>query len=132
DADLRARSATARTPDGRDILLALAELVLDPALRDDIAVRIGQGRDAPHAVAAAFGTHRDAFAAAGGFLAERAAELSDLMHRSRAKPWCLQPQGDGAVAGEHRIGRRSGGGGRGDRAVPDRVPVPRPGHRAEP
>jgi len=84
DADLRARAEVARSPDGGDILLALAELIRDPALRADIGAQIGQGRDAPHAVAAAFGLHRDAFAAAGGFLAERAADLDDLMNRAVA------------------------------------------------
>jgi phosphotransferase system enzyme I (PtsI) len=84
DAGLRARAEVARTPEGHDVLLAQAELVSDPMLRDDILERVRQGHDAPHAVAAAFAAQRAVFAEMGGFLAERVADLDDLTHRTLA------------------------------------------------
>ncbi len=84
DVVLRARAEAARTPAGHDVLLAQAELVTDPMLRDDVLDRIRQGRDAPHAVVASFTAQREVFAEMGGFLAERVADLDDLMHRTLA------------------------------------------------
>src|SRR5438128_2162560 len=45
------------------------------------------GTDAPHAIDGAFAEHRAAFEAAGGYLAERVADLDDL--RDRAVAHCL-------------------------------------------
>src|SRR5690606_9978005 len=45
---------------------------------------VRDGMDAPHALDAAFTRHREALAALGGYLAERAADLDDLKHRAVA------------------------------------------------
>lgn len=83
-ADLRARAAIATTATAADVLLAQAELAIDPVLRDAVAARIQRGQDAPHALHDTFAEQRAMFTAAGGFLAERAADLADIAHRALA------------------------------------------------
>jgi phosphotransferase system enzyme I (PtsI) len=67
-----------------DVLFAQAMMVRDPALVDRIAAQLGEGHSAPHAVAGAFDSFRVTLEAAGGYLAERAADLEDLCNRTLA------------------------------------------------
>jgi phosphotransferase system enzyme I (PtsI) len=83
-ADLMARSATAANPAAVEILRAQAMMVDDPVLRDAVAAGVSEGLDAAHAIDAALARHRAAFVAAGGYLAERAADLDDLRDRAVA------------------------------------------------
>ncbi|NUP77548.1 MAG: phosphoenolpyruvate--protein phosphotransferase, partial [Nonomuraea sp.] len=70
-----------------EILEALAMMAGDPMLREEAEGRVRDGLDAAHALDAAFATHKDALAALGGYLAERAADLDDL--RARAVAYVL-------------------------------------------
>ncbi|MFI7640044.1 phosphoenolpyruvate--protein phosphotransferase [Nonomuraea sp. NPDC049400] len=67
-----------------EILEALAMIADDPTLLEDAESRARDGMDAAHALDAAFTQHREALAALGGYLAERAADLDDLKHRAVA------------------------------------------------
>ncbi|MEV4477084.1 phosphoenolpyruvate--protein phosphotransferase [Nonomuraea sp. NPDC049504] len=82
-ADLNRRAAEAGG-EAAEILEALAMIADDPMLREDAEARAGSGVDAAHALDAAFAQHREALAALGGYLAERAADLDDLKHRAIA------------------------------------------------
>jgi phosphotransferase system enzyme I (PtsI) len=82
-ADLEARASRAEGPAG-DVLFAQSMMPRDPALADRVAKALAEGRSAPHAVAAAFASFRAALEAAGGYLAERAADLDDLRDRTVA------------------------------------------------
>ncbi|MFI6597675.1 phosphoenolpyruvate--protein phosphotransferase [Nonomuraea sp. NPDC050536] len=82
-AELNRRAARAGGPAG-EILEALAMIADDPMLLEGAEQRTAQGLDAPHALEAAFGEHRETLAALGGYLAERAADLDDLKHRAIA------------------------------------------------
>ncbi|HEX7744157.1 MAG TPA: phosphoenolpyruvate-utilizing N-terminal domain-containing protein, partial [Micromonosporaceae bacterium] len=89
-ADLERRADAAsgtRTATAAEILRAQAMMAADPVLRDAVATGVADGQDAPHAIAGALAAHREAFLAAGGYLAERAADLDDL--RDRAIAVCL-------------------------------------------
>ncbi|GAA3818647.1 phosphoenolpyruvate--protein phosphotransferase [Amycolatopsis tucumanensis] len=68
-----------------DVLLAQSMMVADPALVDRIRARLEDGRGLAHAVADAFAGFRDALTAAGGYLAERAADVDDLRDRTVAR-----------------------------------------------
>jgi len=68
-----------------DVLGAQVLMARDPALRDAVARETAQGRPAVHAVDAAIGGFRSALEAAGGYLAERAADLDDLRNRALAR-----------------------------------------------
>jgi phosphotransferase system enzyme I (PtsI) len=59
----------------------------DPELAAAVAAEVEAGADAVHAIAAALALHRQAFEAAGGYLAERVADLDDI--RDRAVAACL-------------------------------------------
>lgn len=83
-AGLRRRAELAADPTTAEILDALAMMADDPMLREEAERRAHDGDDAPHALDAAFQTHRQALAALGGYLAERAADLDDLRHRAVA------------------------------------------------
>lgn len=83
---LRAR-ATASEGAAADILDAEAAIAEDPMLVEAITGNVDAGSDAPHAIEAAIAVHREAFLAAGGFLAERVTDLDDL--RNRAVAHCL-------------------------------------------
>src|SRR5690348_6856876 len=77
-------AAAAGKPAVAEILRAQAMMVDDPVLRDAVVAAVKSGDDAPHAVHRAFAGHREAFAAAGGYLAERVADLDDLRDRTVA------------------------------------------------
>jgi phosphotransferase system enzyme I (PtsI) len=81
DLDARAEAATGATA---DILDAQSMMPRDPALADQIEKALANGRSTPHAVIDAYGFFRAALEAAGGYLAERAADLDDLRDRTIA------------------------------------------------
>ncbi|MFC5829901.1 phosphoenolpyruvate-utilizing N-terminal domain-containing protein, partial [Nonomuraea insulae] len=78
-ADLNRRAAATDGP-AAEILEALAMIAEDPMLLEEAERLARDGADAPHALDAAFTRHREALAALGGYLAERAADLDDLKH----------------------------------------------------
>jgi phosphoenolpyruvate-protein phosphotransferase (PTS system enzyme I) len=82
DLDERAASAGG---EAAAILEAQALMARDPAIADMVRGRIEAGEAAPVAVTAAFGEFRDLLAAAGGYMAERAADLDDLRDRTVAR-----------------------------------------------
>jgi phosphoenolpyruvate-protein phosphotransferase (PTS system enzyme I) len=82
-ADLEARSQGAGS-EAAGVLEAQVMMLQDPALADRIAMLVKDGRPAPHAVAEAFDAFRARLAAAGPYLAERAADLDDLRDRTLA------------------------------------------------
>ena len=82
-ADLDARADRA-DGDAAEVLFALSMMPRDPALADRIAKALSDGRSTPHAVAEGFAFFRSALEAAGGYLAERAADLDDLRDRTVA------------------------------------------------
>jgi phosphotransferase system enzyme I (PtsI) len=87
-ADLRGRAEHARNPTAAEVLHAQVMMIDDQVLRDRVALGVQHdGLDAPHAIDAALAEFRAAFEAAGGYLAERAADLDDL--RDRAVAACL-------------------------------------------
>ncbi|MBF8190811.1 phosphoenolpyruvate--protein phosphotransferase [Nonomuraea sp. K274] len=81
--DLNRRAADA-DGEAAEILEALAMIAGDPMLLEEAEGRAGNGSDAAHALDAAFTGHRETLAALGGYLAERAADLDDLKHRTVA------------------------------------------------
>ena len=85
--DLAARAVQAGGAAGEDaaaILDAQALMASDPALGDGVADRVRAGASAAHAVHAAFGEYRELLAGAGGYLAERVADLDDVRDRAVA------------------------------------------------
>ncbi|MEV6983574.1 phosphoenolpyruvate--protein phosphotransferase [Sphaerisporangium sp. NPDC051017] len=82
--DLERRAAAAGDPEAADILEAQAMMARDPMLADGCAENCDAGMDAPHALDAAFAVHRRALVDAGGYFAERAADLDDLRNRAVA------------------------------------------------
>ncbi|MFC6016592.1 phosphoenolpyruvate--protein phosphotransferase [Plantactinospora solaniradicis] len=83
-----------------DVLRAQAMMADDPMLSDAVREHVAAGMDGPHAVDAAFATHRAAFEAAGGYLAERVADLDDL--RNRTVAICLGRPMPGVPSPGHR------------------------------
>ncbi|MFF3291011.1 phosphoenolpyruvate--protein phosphotransferase [Streptomyces sp. NPDC003023] len=83
-ADLEARAATVGT-DAAQVLTAQAMMAADPTLADQVGDLVLAGVDAPHALAEAFGVFRMSLQAAGGYFAERVADLDDLRDRSIAR-----------------------------------------------
>ncbi len=81
--DLAARAEGAPA-DAAAILEAQSLMAADPALADSVAERVGAGSDAAHALHEAFGSYRELLAAAGGYLAERVADLDDVRDRAVA------------------------------------------------
>ncbi|HST64256.1 MAG TPA: putative PEP-binding protein, partial [Mycobacteriales bacterium] len=81
--DLAARAEGAPA-EAAAILEAQALMAEDPALADSVAELIRAGTDAAHAVHQAFGSYREALAGAGGYLAERVADLDDVRDRAVA------------------------------------------------
>jgi phosphotransferase system enzyme I (PtsI) len=79
------RRASAVTGAASDVLIAQSMIAGDPVLMDGVTDLIEAGQDAPHAVDAAFAEHRRALEAAGGYLAERAADLDDIRDRTVAR-----------------------------------------------
>jgi phosphotransferase system enzyme I (PtsI) len=85
--DLAARAARAgdgAAEEAAAILDAQALMAADPALGDGVADRVRAGATAAHALHAAFGEYRELLAAAGGYLAERVADLDDVRDRAVA------------------------------------------------
>jgi phosphoenolpyruvate-protein phosphotransferase (PTS system enzyme I) len=82
--DLQKRASTV-TRAASDVLIAQSMIAGDPVLIDGVTALIEAGEDAPHAVDAAIAEHRRALEAAGGYLAERAADLNDIRDRAVAQ-----------------------------------------------
>jgi phosphotransferase system enzyme I (PtsI) len=98
-ADLGRRADQAADPTAADILRAQVMMIDDPVLRDAVTDNVAAGSDAPHAIADALAAYRQAFEAAGGYLAERVADLDDL--RDRAVAVCLGQPMPGVPAPGH-------------------------------
>ncbi|HEV7655815.1 MAG TPA: putative PEP-binding protein [Mycobacteriales bacterium] len=81
--DLAERAAGAPA-DAAAILEAQSLMAGDPTLVDAIGEHVRAGQDAAHAVHAAFGAYRELLAGAGGYLAERVADLDDVRDRAVA------------------------------------------------
>ncbi len=81
--DLQRRASTVSGA-ASDVLIAQSMIAADPVLMDGVTALIEGGQDAPHAVDAAIAEHRRALEAAGGYLAERAADLNDIRDRTVA------------------------------------------------
>ncbi|MFC1401154.1 MULTISPECIES: phosphoenolpyruvate--protein phosphotransferase [Streptacidiphilus] len=82
--DLESRAATAGAA-AAEVLAAQGMMAADPVLAERVAELIRDGRDGAHALDAAFGEFRTALEAAGGYFAERAADLDDLRNRAVAQ-----------------------------------------------
>ena len=82
--DLDARSAAAAGP-AADVLAAQAMMARDPVLNKRIGEIISGGAAAAVAVVAAFNEFAEQVAAAGPYLAERAADLEDIRNRAVAR-----------------------------------------------
>jgi phosphotransferase system enzyme I (PtsI) len=82
--ELSRRADLAGKSDVSDILRAQAMMAEDPVLRDSVTQLVHSGLSAAHAIDQALAAHRAAFLAAGGYLAERVADLDDLRDRSVA------------------------------------------------
>lgn len=82
--ELEARAERA-ADDAAAVLYAQAMMPRDPALLSRIDDELAAGRSLPHAVTAAFGSFRATLEAAGGYLAERAADLDDVANRTVAE-----------------------------------------------
>ncbi|CAM5589147.1 phosphoenolpyruvate--protein phosphotransferase [Streptomyces diastaticus] len=83
-ADDLARRAAAADGEAADVLTALGMMAADPALVDSAEAKVCEGRDAPHALAEAFAGFAATLRAAGGYFAERVADLDDLRDRAVA------------------------------------------------
>ncbi|BCJ41373.1 phosphoenolpyruvate-protein phosphotransferase [Actinoplanes ianthinogenes] len=83
-ADLERRADRASEATVAEVLRAEAMMAGDEELREAVRENVEEGSDAPHAIDAAFGTFREMFAEAGGYLAERVADLDDLRDRAVA------------------------------------------------
>lgn len=83
-ADLDARKERA-DGEARDILGALALIARDPALRTKVGEHTASGTPAAHAVDAAIEEFAALLEAAGGYMAERVADLRDLRNRAIAR-----------------------------------------------
>ncbi|GAA4083758.1 putative PEP-binding protein [Nonomuraea soli] len=82
-AELEERARRAQG-EAADILEAQAMMAADPALAEAAEEHVKAGLAVPHALDAAFAAHREALLAAGGYFAERAADLDDLRNRAIA------------------------------------------------
>jgi phosphotransferase system enzyme I (PtsI) len=80
-ADLGERGVAATSTEGADVLAAQAMMARDPALIVMAEELIDEGSTAARAVYESFGRFREALVRAGGYLAERAADLDDVRDR---------------------------------------------------
>jgi phosphotransferase system enzyme I (PtsI) len=83
-ADLEERAAAAGGEAGA-VLSAQAMMAADPTLADQVADLVLGGVDAAHALDRAFRVFRSSLEAAGGYFAERVADLDDLRDRAVAR-----------------------------------------------
>jgi phosphotransferase system enzyme I (PtsI) len=86
---LRGRAAAARERGGEhaaagEVLAAEALMACDPALAGQVRDLVAGGRPAAWAVSEALASYRAMLTAAGGYLAERAADLDDIADRAVA------------------------------------------------
>ncbi|BFV60181.1 phosphoenolpyruvate--protein phosphotransferase [Kitasatospora sp. CMC57] len=82
--DLEARADRAGGVAG-EVLAAQALMAVDPSLLARVAELVAEGTDGPNAVVAAYAEFRALLASAGGYLAERVADLDDLRDRTVAR-----------------------------------------------
>ncbi|ABW16399.1 phosphoenolpyruvate-protein phosphotransferase [Parafrankia sp. EAN1pec] len=82
--DLRAHAAATRLSAASDIVTAQAMMAEDPVLLDEVGMRVRSGLDAVHAIDAALADQRRQLEGAGGYHAERAADIDDIRHRAVA------------------------------------------------
>lgn len=82
--ELGARASATSGP-AADVLFAQSMMPRDPSLAMQIKAQLETGKSLPHAVVDAFGVFKSALEAAGGYLAERAADLDDLANRTVAE-----------------------------------------------
>ncbi len=68
-----------------EVLDTESMMAVDPTLADAVARRVAAGRPAAWAVTDAIAEQQDAFAALGGYLAERATDLADIRDRAVAR-----------------------------------------------
>jgi phosphoenolpyruvate-protein phosphotransferase (PTS system enzyme I) len=80
-ADLATRSCEATEPTAAAVLDALSMIAADPMLLEQVEDLISERSSAPHAVHRAFEGYREMLADAGGYLAERAADLGAIRDR---------------------------------------------------
>ena len=78
-------SSAALTGPAADVLAAQAMMARDPVLGDRITALTAEGKAAAVAVAQAFNEFREQLAAAGPYMAERAADLEDIRNRAVAR-----------------------------------------------
>jgi len=78
-------SSAALTGPAADVLAAQAMMARDPVLGDRITALTAEGKAAAVAVAQAFDEFREQLAAAGPYMAERAADLEDIRNRAVAR-----------------------------------------------
>ncbi|WP_411573408.1 phosphoenolpyruvate--protein phosphotransferase [Streptomyces fradiae] len=82
-ADLEERAAAA-DGEAAAVLSAQAMMAADPTLADEVGKLVLGGADAAHALDRAFRAFRSSLTAAGGYFAERVADLDDLRNRAVA------------------------------------------------
>ncbi|MFF0244005.1 phosphoenolpyruvate--protein phosphotransferase [Streptosporangium sandarakinum] len=83
--ELEARAEAAPDPAASAILEAQSFIAADPGLLESVEGNVAAGMDAAHSVDAACAGYREALLAAGGLIAERAADLDDIRNRAVAE-----------------------------------------------
>ena len=84
-ADLQARADRCGDATAAAILGAAAMMATDPVVFDEVTANAEAGLDAAHAIDAVLSAHRQAVQAAGGRIAERAADIDDIRCRAVAE-----------------------------------------------
>lgn len=92
-ADLSRRADGVAAGAAADVLRAQAMTAQDPELSAAVVAQVRAGTSAPVAVDRALAVHRQAFQAAGGYLAERVTDLDDIRDRAVAACLGLPPPG---------------------------------------
>ncbi|MGJ6961702.1 phosphoenolpyruvate--protein phosphotransferase [Streptosporangium sp. G11] len=82
--ELAARAEKASGADAKAILEAQSFIADDPSLHESVETSVRSGKNAAHAIDEACAHHRRALLAAGGYFAERAADLDDIRNRAVA------------------------------------------------
>jgi len=82
--ELSRRAEAALDQTAAQVLRAQVMMIDDEVLTGAAADQARTGTDAAHAIDRAFASHREAFLAAGGYLAERVTDLDDLRDRAIA------------------------------------------------